>query len=247
MTSFETYRPGRREMVFYYLVGSAAGAAIGWLFYRSLIPSLGLCVLPLLFRSRYLHIRQEQKLEEINMQFKDVLYAFSDSAASGRQAASAISSARQNLVRIYGEKNLLARAFTEMDLRIRQTNESPEKMLMDFSRECGIEDIRNFIEIYCICIRSGGDREKAIDKAAQIIGEKIGLRQELRSILSQKKLEAVILCSITPLILLFLQLSSSDYTDVLYTTLPGRLIMTLCLLAVGFAALMCLKIMDIRI
>lgn len=247
MTSFETYRPGKREMILYYLIGGAAGAGIGWLFYRSLIPALVLCILPFLFRSRYLDLRREQKLEEINMQFKDVLYAFSDSAASGRQAAAAIRSAGQNLVRIYGEKNLLARAFTEMDQRIRQTNESPEKMLMDFSRDCGIEDIRNFIEIYCICIRSGGDREKAIDKAAEIIGEKIGLRQELRSILSQKKLEALILCSITPLILLFLQLSSSDYTDVLYTTLPGRLIMTLCLMAVGFAALMCLKIMDIRI
>ena len=109
------------------------------------------------------------------------------------------------------------------------------------------EDIRNFIEIYCICIRSGGDREKAIDKAAGIIGEKIGLRQELQSILSQKKLEAVILCSITPLILLFLQMTSSDYADVLYVTMAGRLIMTLCLGAVGAAALLCLKIMDIKI
>ena len=181
------------------------------------------------------------------MQFRDVLYAFSDSAASGRQAAFAIQTARQNLERIYGSGNYLVRSFTDMDRRIRETNESPERILMDFSSNCGIEDIRNFLEIYCICIRSGGDRERAIEKAAQIIGEKIGLRQELQSLLSQKKLEAAILCSITPLILLFLQMTSSDYADVLYTTPAGRLIMTLCLFAAGAASMMCLKIMDIKI
>ena len=247
MMSLDDYRPPAREMILYYLAGAAVCAGTGWLFYRSIPASAVLCLLPFVFRGRYLYYRREKKREEVNMQFKDVLYAFSDSAASGRQAAYAIRTAQQNLERIYGQESYLTRVFSDMDMRIRETNESPEKILMDFSMECGIEDIRNFIEIYCICIRSGGDREKAIDKAAGIIGEKIGLRQELQSILSQKKLEAVILCSITPLILLFLQMTSSDYADVLYVTMAGRLIMTLCLGAVGAAALLCLKIMDIKI
>jgi tight adherence protein B len=234
-------------MLLYYLAGAGLCIGVGWLFYRSLPVSFLLCVLPFVFREKYLYYRREKKREEVNVQFRDVLYAFSDSAASGRQAAFAIRSARQNLERIYGTRNYLTCAFTDMDRRIRETNDSPERILMDFSADCGIEDIRNFMEIYCICIRSGGDREKAIDKAARIIGEKIGLRQELLSILSQKKLEAAILCSITPLILFFLQMTSSDYADVLYMTLAGRLVMTLCLIAAGAATLMCLRIMDIKI
>ncbi len=247
MESLDDYRPSAKEMLFYYLTGTAICVSAGWLFYRSLIASAVLCVLTVVFRQKYLYYRREKKRDEVNMQFRDVLYAFSDSAASGRQAAFAIQTARQNLERIYGSGNYLVRSFTDMDRRIRETNESPERILMDFSSNCGIEDIRNFLEIYCICIRSGGDRERAIEKAAQIIGEKIGLRQELQSLLSQKKLEAAILCSITPLILLFLQMTSSDYADVLYTTPAGRLIMTLCLFAAGAASMMCLKIMDIKI
>jgi len=237
----------KKLIAIYFVVGSAASFGVGWLFFKNIIVGAGFCVSPFLLFPVFTEFVRNIKREEMNMQFKDVLYAFSDAAASGKSAQLSVDNAYRNLRRIYGDNNVLTESFGEMTLKIKETNAAPEKVLMDFALKCEIEDIRNFIEIYCICLTSGGDREKAIAKAASIIGEKINLRLELRNILAQKKLEAAILCCITPIILLFLQITSAEYTAVLYSTFAGRIIMVGCLAAAVFAASKCLKIMDIRI
>ena len=241
------FRIEKKEAVVYFMAGIVVSFLIGWLFFKNIVVSSLFCICPILLYPLFRQTVYNRKKEEMNMQFKDVLYAFSDAAASGKSAQLSIENAYRNLGRIYGEKNVLTENFGEMAVKIKETNAAPEKVLLDFGLDCDVEDIRNFIEIYTICLKSGGDREKAITKAASIIGEKINLRLELRSILAQKKLEAAILCSITPIILLFLQITSSEYTTVLYTTLAGRIIMCGCLGATAFAASKCLKIMDIRI
>lgn len=238
---------GKKLIAAYFLVAAAVSFSVGWLFFKNVVVSVLFCVCPFLLFPLFRDFVVQRRREEMNMHFKDVLYAFSDAAASGKSAQASIENAYRNLRRIYGDGNVLTESFGEMTMKIRETNAAPEKVLLDFALSCDVEDIRNFIEIYTICLTSGGDREKAIAKAASIIGEKINLRLELRNILAQKKLEAAILCSITPIILLFLQITSGDYTAVLYTTLAGRIIMCGCLGAAAFAASKCLKIMDIRI
>lgn len=247
MDSFEmqyfsaSYRNG------YFLTACCASALIGWLFYKSIAAALIMTVLPILFFKRYKKYVILLKKERINSEFKDVLYAFSDAAASGRQADSAIINSYKNLKNIYGEDNILTKEFEYMSARIRETKDSPDRLLMEFGIKMGIEDIRNFMEIYCICIKSGGDKEKAINKAAGIIREKIALRQELSGILISKKIEACILCGIPIVVLGFMQIFSGEYSGILYTSLQGRLIMTACLGAALWAAALCLKIMDIKI
>lgn len=236
-----------KEKIKYAVFSLTICSITGWLFYRSLAAAAAMCILPLLFYKRFEKYTEERSRDKINIEFKDVLYAFSDSAASGKQAASAVYGAFDSLKRIYGEDNRLTAEFRQMCVQIKETNEAPEKILMDFAQECGVEDIRNFMEIYCICIKSGGNREKAINKAAGIISDKINLRQELGNILVQKKLEAVILCSIPPVVLMFMQLTSGEYGEVLYCTFQGRIIMTICLGAALWAVNLCMKIMDIKI
>lgn len=236
-----------KEKVKYAVFSVMLCSITGWLFYRSIIASAVMCLLPLFFYKRYAGYLENVSRDRMNIEFKDVLYAFSDSAASGKQAASAVYAAYDSLRRIYGDDDRLTAEFGQMWVRIKETNEAPEKILMEFARECGVEDIRNFMEIYCICIKSGGNREKAISKAAGIISDKINLRQELGNILVQKKLEAVILCTIPPAVLMFMQMTSGGYGEVLYSSPQGRAIMTLCLAAALWAGNLCLKIMDIRI
>lgn len=244
---YESIKPRRRERILYFVLSGLLAIVLGWLFYKSVIASVLLLAVPVKFYGRFCEYVVERKKETINMEFKDVLYAFSDTAASGRQADSAINAACRNMKRIYGEDNMLYEQLNTINIRIREMNESPERLLMEFAEDCEIDDIRNFLEIYCICINAGGDKEKAIAKAAGIISEKISLRQELKTIMVQKKLEAAILCCIPPVVLVFLQITSSSYAEVLFSTSVGRIIMTFCLAAMMFAAAMCLKIMDIKI
>lgn len=247
LTLYDSYLVSKKEKIRFFVIAGIFGALIGWLFYKNIIVSFAMIFMPLIFFGKYKEYIIGKKKEKMNMEFKDVLYAFSDSAASGRQADSAILLAFRNLERIYGKENLLTMDFKRMAVQVRETNTSPEKLLIEFGENCDIEDIRNFMEIYCICIKAGGDKEKAISKAAGIISEKINLRKELRNVLIQKKLEAVILCAIPPVVLLFMQLTSGDYSAVLYNSVGGRVVMTLCLGAAIWAGMMCLKIMDVKI
>lgn len=231
----------------YFIIAGGLFALTGWLFYKSIAAVFIMPVLSLAFYKRYKSYVVTAKKEKVNVNFKDVLYAFSDSAASGKQADAAIINSYRNLKSIYGEDDILTKEFRYMSAGISETRDSPERLLMEFSRRMGIEDIRNFMEIYCICIRSGGDREKAVNKAAGLIGEKIVIRQELSGAMISKKIEACILCAIPIAVLGFMQVISGDYSEVLYTSIQGRIIMTVCLGAALWAVALCMKIMDIKI
>ncbi|MBQ4339982.1 MAG: type II secretion system F family protein [Firmicutes bacterium] len=231
----------------YFLISGGMFAFTGWLFYKSFAAVFVMPVLSLAFYKKYKAYVIKSKKESVNMNFKDVLYAFLDSAASGKQADTAIFNSYRNLKNIYGEDNILTREFKYMSAGIRESRDSPDRLLMEFGSRMDIEDIRNFMEIYCICIRSGGEKEKAISRSAGIIGEKIMIRQELSGILISKKIEACILCVIPIAVLGFMQIFSADYSSVLYTSIQGRIIMTLCLGAALWAVALCMRIMDIKI
>ena len=235
------------DKIRYFIISGAGAALVGWLFYKNIAASLIMLALPFVFYKKYKAYVIDIRKDRVNARFKDVLYAFSDAAASGKQADTAVYTAYRNLKSIYGEEDILTKEFEYMSARIRETRDSPVKLLTEFSRRMGIEDIRSFVEIYCICIRSGGDREKAINKTVEIIRERIMLRQELSSALIQKKIEACILCSIPLAVLGFMQIFSGDYSEVLYSTAQGRIIMTGCLAAALWAGALSLKIMDIKV
>ncbi len=247
MNSDTDFQIKKGIIIRYYLCAGILCFITGWLFYRNAVVAMLMSVFPFVFRKHFERIIRERMKERINVEFKDVLYAFSDTAASGRQADSAVFAAYRNLESIYGAGSFLTAEFAKMQNKIREANVSPEKALLDFGIKSGVEDIRNFMEIFCICIRAGGNREKAINKAALIIGDKIGLRQELNNLLIQKKLEAVILCTIPLIILGFMQITSSDYAEVLYSGVAGRIVMSFCLCAAAFAGKLCLNIMEIKI
>ena len=171
----------------------------------------------------------------------------SSSVAAGRSLGEAISDAGENLTHLYGENHTITREFMMMKRRILYTNEAPEQVMLEFGEKTGLEDIQNFAEVCSICIKTGGDLEKAMGKAVSIITEKINLRREISALTAQKKLEVRLLTAIPFIVLAFLQLTSSDYMTVLYETILGRIIMTFCLLAVGSAYMIGERIMEIEI
>ena len=65
--------------------------------------------------------------------------------------------------------------------------------------------------------------------------------------MAQKRLDILLLVSLPLLMLAFLNLVSFDYISVLYKTLVGRTVMTLCLLAMGGAVWWSIRIIDIEL
>ena len=73
------------------------------------------------------------------------------------------------------------------------------------------------------------------------------MKAEINGIISGKKYEQNIMMIVPPVILLYLRFAAYSFIDVLYTTLSGRMVMTVCLIFYIAAFVLGNKICDIEI
>ncbi len=107
--------------------------------------------------------------------------------------------------------------------------------LRDLAGRSHIDEISEFVDVCITCRRTGGDIGSLIGKASEIITQNIELMREKNVLLSQKRLESRLLALMPPVVILLINMSSSDYLFLMYTTLEGRLIMTISLLCTAGA------------
>lgn len=226
------------------LVGALA--ICGYLFYGNLFFAL---LLPFVYKEAkrfYCHYRAESRRNQLLLQFRDFLYSLSGSFAAGRHMGEALEEAERNLADIYGGC-LMEQEIAAMRCGIRETGQSELEAVEAFAFRSGLPDAEDFAEVFGACRKTGGDMVAAVNKAAAVIGEKIGVEQEIRTMVSQKKLEGRIIMAMPFLVILFLQTASPDYLAVMYSTLAGRILMTAALGAVVAAGIMIERITRIDI
>ncbi len=68
------------------------------------------------------------------------------------------------------------------------------------------------------------------------IRDKNEVDKELDVIITQKRYELVMMMAFVPLMILYLRVVSSGFTETMYGTLTGRVVMILCLLLYGLSA-----------
>lgn len=220
---------------------------LGMLFYDSPRACLILFCFSPLFENRYKNSLIEKQRKELLEAFKDSLYTIAASAAAGRQMPRAIEDAAESARLFCGQNSRIASELTDISETYRKTNAGIEGLLSAFAVRSGIEEICLFAEACSICRRSGGDLEDVCIKSAYMLIEKIEYAQEAESVLSEKKLDMIILLAMPLLVLFFLNLSSEDYIAVLYVGLRGRIIMSLSLLTMAAACLWSFRIMRLEL
>lgn len=95
--------------------------------------------------------------------------------------------------------------------------------------------------------RNGGNITEVLSGTADRIRESICVDAEIETIISEKKLELRIMEGMPFLILMYLEVTSVGYFDVLYEGIRGRLFMTIALLLYIAAIILGNKIMKIKI
>jgi len=174
--------------------------------------------------------------------FKDALYCISASIAAGRQLPFAIEDAA-NQSELFGD--ILSDEFHYIVDVYKETHGNTEELLMDLADRSGIEEIKLFAMSCRICRKSGGDLEKVCLRSAFLLIERIDYQNEVSAVLSEKKLDSLILMAMPPLILFFLNMTAYDYVAILYESFQGRIIMSFCLLLMVLAGLWSLKLMTL--
>lgn len=244
---YSKYKMSTKERTLFYGLGYVALAFVIYLFYHSIILSGAAGLLIVKARSYYESYMASKQMSKLNLQFKDLLYSLSASISSGRHMSEAIVEAHSNLSVMYSSDDLIMKELSYMKQNILENNESDRLLLSDFAKRSCCEDIRNFVRVYIICRNLGGDLEKIISRASDILTDKMNIQREIQALTAQKKFEGLIIAFMPPVMLLILNLVSPSYIAPLYGSLAGRLIMTGCLAVIVWGALLIKKISRVKI
>ena len=219
---------------------------LDYLFYRSIWFAFLLCpVIPLFLvfmRNRCLRQRKKQ----LRVQFRDAMQSITAALQAGYSIENATREALVDMQNMYGETGMISRELQGIYEALRNSR-TPEEMFSDFGERSGLEEISDFAEVFEIAKRSGGDLPGVIRVSTETISGKIETEGEIETAIASKRMEGRIMDLLPCIILLYIDVTSPGYFDMLYTTLAGRVVMTVCLLGYVGAIALSEKLMRIEV
>lgn len=244
---YAVYEFSGKEKIIIFTVGYLSIFTVIYLFYHSFLLSCTSGVLVVFLLPYVKEHMAARRMNTLNIQFKDMLYSLSASVAAGRQMEEALIEAEENLSSMYKENEPIRQELRHMRISIIENKESDKPLLKDFAERSGSEDINDFVEAYITCRNMGGDLEKMIGHAVDILTEKMNIEREIQVLISQKKTEGIIIAIMPVVMLMALNVFSYSYISILYESTAGRLIMTGALGVMFYGMFLMEKITRIRI
>lgn len=247
LPDYDVYVMSLKERIMYILLAAVVIYIVSFIFYQSFIISFAVSFLGLLYpKIRTKEIIGKRK-NELNLQFKDMLYSLSSSLSAGKSVESSFKEVLKDLSIIYPDNNAFIIKEVEYIVRKIEMNETIEAALEDFANRSHLEDIENFVDVFKTSKRAGGNIVEIIKNTSNIITDKIEVKEEIDTLLSSRKFEQKVLALMPIFLILFLSASSKDYMYPIFNTLAGRLVMTVALILIVIAYFISKKIMNIEI
>lgn len=246
-TNYANWNLSVKDILTVAAYSAAAGLAVGLLFYDSLAIGLVFSVIFFFTKSRYSRYLAERRRNALLLQFRDILYSVASSIAVGRSMAQALEESVEFWKNTYEENDDIMLELKGMLRKIKEGNAGDVEVLKDFAERSGLSDVEDFVCVFENCRDSGADLIQAIERSADMIGDKINLEKELRTLMAQKRFEGRIIALAPFVILLFLRLVSPQYLEPLTQSARGYLVTTCALLLIGAALLLTERINRIEI
>lgn len=226
---------------------ACAGMVTGLLFYDSPAAGILLTAAMIFFFPLYKKSLIEKKRGHRLVQFRDLLYSVSSSIAAGRSMGQALEESVDFWKSTYGPEDYIMTELRLMTAQMRAGNEKDIDVLKEFAARSGLEDAADFVAVYESCRITGGNLPAAINRATNIIGDKITLERELKTLMAQKAFESRIVMAAPFAIVLLLKIISPEYLEPMTSTGEGRMVMTFALCLMAGAMVMMERINDIEI
>lgn len=210
------------------LKSSALMAVLAYLFYRSVWAFAALIPVDLYLAHVFMRSEQKRRKDRMAAQFREGILALAASVKAGHSAENAFADAAAQLKLLYGADARMTKEFERVTLRIR-SGVTLEQAVAEMAKRCDIADITTFAEVFAVSRRTGGEIGRLIADTAQTIGERIEVREDINTMLRGRKYESDIMKVLPLFIIIYLDVTSPGYFTVLYSTMAGRIIMTVCL------------------
>jgi tight adherence protein B len=247
LIDYDYYTMTKIERALNTIFAAVVISIVVFLFYRSILISLIMCPLGLLYpRIKVKNIIIKRKAD-LNLQFKDLLYSLSSSMSAGKSIERAFIDAVKDLQTLYPSTNTNINEEVQYIVRKLEMNETVEAALSDLARRAHVEDIDSFCDVFQTCKRAGGNLVDIIQNTSKIISYKIEIKEEINTMLAAKRFEQKVLNAMPIFMLLLLSVSATDYVSPIFTTSLGRLSMSVGIILLIAAYFISKKIMDIKI
>ena len=197
---------------------------------------------PVLERRR----RIEERKKKLAEQFKESMMILASSLSAGFSIENALAASVKELTVLYGQEGMIVREFAFMVQQIR-TNRPVEKVLEDFAERSGLEDVQNFAEVFSVAKRSSGDLGGIMRHTAEIIRDKMQVREEILTMTASRQFEQKIMNMIPFFIVFYVESSSPGFFGQMYGSSLGRVLMSGCLVAYVISYVAAKRILEIEV
>lgn len=243
---YDRYRLNIKEFAAGLGKGVAVCAVLSFTFYRSFQVFLWMLPFALagpVMERRRLLVRRQKALAG---QFKESMMVLASSLSAGFSIENALAVSVEELSMLYGREGMIVREFAFMVQQIR-TNRSVEQVLEDFSERSGLEDVKNFAEVFTVAKRSSGDLGGIMRHTAEIIRDKMQVREEIVTMTASRQFEQKIMNMIPFFIVFYVESASPGFFGQMYGTGMGRILMSVCLVVYLVSYVMAKKILEIEV
>ena len=229
------------------LTGVALTAVVAYTFYKSLwlfilLAPIAAFIYPVIRKSSL----KEKRLWELKLQFKEAIWMLSGYLSAGISVENAFETALPELKKLYGDKAMIVEEF-RLIVRGIKLNKPIEPLLNDFASRSNLEEIRSFAEVFTIAKRSGGSLKEIIERTGRIIRDETEVSEEIRNLTASKRYEQRIMNLLPFGIIIYINTTSGGFMNIMYESLKGKVVMTVCLGLIVLAYYLSQRILDIKL
>ena len=223
--SYKAYVLNKREKFLCLGLTLGISGLVAWLFYRNIFAMAGSAFLYFPVKKAAMEHFQKKRARELLFQFKEMLQMAATALKAGYAMENAFVQAREEFVRLYGEKTIMAEEFAYINHQVR-LNVTLESLLEDLAERSGVEEISSFSQVFGFAKRSGGDFRKIFQSTVDKIGQKAEVKREIEVVVAAKRMEMNIMNMVPFGILLYVGVISPEFLEPLYGNWLGAGVMT---------------------
>jgi tight adherence protein B len=227
----------RRQRMGLLVIAAALLGVVGLLFFRSAVMAVLLGCLAPVYPYTVERAMKHKRRELLASQFGIALQAMSASLRAGASLRTAVERAAVDV-----ESMLAGVRYTPIVDELRrieldmQKGLSLEEALIRFRDRVQLEDVTDFVGAVLLCRVRGGNVAVVMASIAEIIQDKITIRNQILTLTAGKRAEANMVTFGPPAMVILLGFISPDYLEPMYSQLLGQIMLAVGsgLLAVAF-------------
>lgn len=209
---YNTYNPSVKEKILWFVIGMIVSGAVLYIFYERIVITV---IFGIIGGFAFIPIRTKQVIKKrkakLTTQFRSLLDALNTSISAGRNMYDSFAAAENDLAVQFDEGDIVKEVHSiksGLDNGIQI-----EDLLLNFAERSGIEDIRNFANVFATCYKKGGNIKDVIKNTASIIGDKIEIQMEIETMVSGTKNEMNIMLVMPVLFIIVMKSMGGELVD----------------------------------